>query len=61
LDDGALFVTLAPNMVGCFAAGLLGTPAGVNVPVERRDPATHLACLPATHRLQRCAPACLFV
>jgi hypothetical protein len=55
LDEGPLFVNLAPNMVGCFVAGLLGTPAGVGVPPDTRAGTTAFACLHATHHWQRCA------
>jgi hypothetical protein len=54
LDESALFVTLAANMVGCFVAGLLGTPASVGVPPDTRDSGAALACVPAAHRVQRC-------
>jgi hypothetical protein len=58
LDDGALFLTLAANMVGCFFAGLLGTPASVGVPPDTRNSDAALACVPAAHRVQRCGAAC---
>jgi fluoride ion exporter CrcB/FEX len=48
LDDGALFLVLAPNMCGCFIAGLLSTPAAAGVASDGRA----LAALPLTHRLQ---------
>ena len=51
LDDGALFLVLAPNMCGCFIAGLLSTPAGAGVASDGRA----LAALPVAHRLQTLA------
>lgn len=50
LDEGALFLVLAPNMVGCFVAGLLSTPAACGVAAG--DERYGLAALPASHRLQ---------
>ncbi len=54
LDDGALFRSLAPNMLGCFVNGLLATPCGVGVSHDAHS-GSGLACLPPSHRLQRCA------
>ena len=51
LDDGVLFVTLAPNMLGCFIIGLLSTPAAAGGALTGT---TTLAALPASHRWQRC-------
>ena len=51
LDDGALFVTLAPNMLGCFLVGLLSTPAATGGALAGT---TTLAALPASHRWQKC-------
>ena len=51
LDDGVLFVTLAPNMLGCLFIGLLSTPAAAGGALTGT---TTLAALPASHRWQRC-------
>ena len=52
LDDGALFLVLAPNMCGCFVAGLLSTPAAAGVAPDERYALHSLAALPPSHRLQ---------
>jgi fluoride ion exporter CrcB/FEX len=53
LDDGALFVTLAPNMLGCFFVGLFATPVAAGLAVEGQTTQSQLACLRPEHRLQR--------
>lgn len=55
LDDGALFVTLAPNMLGCFLVGLLATPTAAGVTAEPGGGGGQLLCLPPSHRWQRYA------
>ena len=52
LDEGALFLVLAPNMCGCFIAGLLSTPAAAGVASDERYGLHALAALPPSHRLQ---------
>jgi CrcB protein len=51
-DGGVLFVTLAPNMLGCFIIGLLSTTAATGGTLSGTSA---LAALPASHRWQRCA------
>jgi hypothetical protein len=46
LDDGALFLVLAPNMCGCFIAGLLSTPAGAGVASDGGD-VSYVCCVRA--------------
>ena len=53
LDDGALFLVLAPNMCGCFVAGLLSTPAAAGVAADERYGLHALAALPPAHRTQK--------
>jgi fluoride ion exporter CrcB/FEX len=53
LDDGALFVTLAPNMLGCFFVGLFATPVAAGLAVEGQTTQSQLACLRPENRLQR--------
>jgi fluoride ion exporter CrcB/FEX len=53
LDDGALFVTLAPNMLGCFFVGLFATPVAAGLAVEGQTTQSQLGCLRPEHRLQR--------
>ena len=52
LDEGALFLVLAPNMAGCFIAGLLSTPAAAGVASDERYGFHALAALPPSHRVQ---------
>jgi fluoride ion exporter CrcB/FEX len=52
LDEGVTFLALAPNMLGCFVAGLLATPGSAGQP-GNSESSTALACLSQAHRWQR--------